>query len=203
MDVITLEAQAREVGTKAARAVRRTGNVPCNLYGHHVDPVAFQVPELSLRPLIFTHENHLVEVNLNGESWECVMKQVDFHPVTDQPIHAEFQVLQAGEKVTRTVPLQFHGTPAGKKDGGVTRQVVHEVEISCLPKDIPGHIDIDISALMVGEAIHVGDLDVPGLEFLTPAEQTIVSVAMPRVSAVAAEEEEGLLEEAAEEEEEV
>jgi large subunit ribosomal protein L25 len=105
MDVITLDARPRGAGKKAARAVRREGYVPCVLYGHHAEPVAFAVEEKSLKPLIYTHETHLVRVTVDGGAWECILKEIAFHPVTDRPLHADFQVLQAGEKVTLAVPI--------------------------------------------------------------------------------------------------
>ena len=119
MNAITLEATTREVGTKASRALRRTGNVPCVLYGHNVEPVTFQVPELALRPLIYTDEFHQVELIIDGQQWTCMMKDIDFHPVSDRPIHADFQVLKRGEKITVVVPVQLTGTPLGKLEGGI------------------------------------------------------------------------------------
>jgi len=190
MDVITLEAQPRETGTKAARAVRREGNVPCVLYGHHVEPVAFQEPELTLRPLVYTDELHQVQVALNGDAWHCIIKSVDFHPIEDQPIHVDFQVLKAGEKVTVTVPIQYRGTPIGQKDGGIPRTVLTEVEVACLPKDIPSHIEVDISHLAIGDTIHIGDLDMPQFEFHASPGQTVATVTPPRSIVLPEEEEE-------------
>ena len=89
MDYITLNANAREAGQKQTKAVRRAGNVPCVLYAEGVEPVLFDVPETSLRPLIYTSETHRVRVEVNGDNWDCVLKEVDFHPVTDMPLHAE------------------------------------------------------------------------------------------------------------------
>lgn len=184
MDVITLEAQGRDTGTKAARAVRRAGNVPCVLYGHHVDPVAFQVFELDLRPVIYTSETHRIAIQIDGESYDCIVKHADFHPVTDRVSHVDFQVLQAGEKITLTIPVRFHGVPVGQVDqGGDTQYNTHELEVRCLPADIPGHIDVDVSGLSIGDAVHVGDLDVPNVEFTDADSRTLVVVLPPRLAA--------------------
>ena len=180
MEALTLEAQERGVGKKAARAVRRSGNVPCVLYGHHADPVAFQLPEASLKQLIYTTETHVVNIEIDGEQWNCIMKDADLHPVTDRPIHADFLVLSEGEMVTLIVPIRLHGTPIGQKEGGNTQVVLHEVEVRCLPKDIPSHIDVDISELMIGDAIHIAELQVEGAEILGRPEQTVVTVVPPR-----------------------
>lgn len=181
MDTIKLEALSRETGKGAARAARRQGNVPCVLYGHHVEPVVFQVPEPALHPLIYTHETHVVNVTLDGDAWDCIVKDIAFHPVTDRPLHADFQVLQAGELVTMTVPVSYMGTPAGHAEGGVTNTILNELEVRCLPKDIPGHIDVDISGLNIGDALHVSDLEVEGVEFIAAPGQTLVTVMAPRV----------------------
>ncbi len=194
MDVITLAAAARQTGKGAARAVRRAGNVPCVLYGHNVEPVAFQLEEKSLKPLIYTNETRLVQLELDGHSWECIVKDIDFHPVSDRPLHADFQVLQKGEKITLTVPVRYLGTPVGQTEGGNTTFIVTELEIRCMPKDIPSYIDVDISGLDIGDAIHVGALDLPGVEIEAPEDQTLVTVVPPRVHVEPEPEvEEGLL----------
>lgn len=189
MDAIKLQGQPRETGTRSARGIRREGMVPCVLYGHHAEPISFKVPELTLHPLIYTDETHVVTVEVEGSQWECIMKDVDFDPVTDRPRHADFQVLTAGEMVTITVPVQYQGTPVGQTDGGDTQYVVHEITVRCLPKDIPNHIEVDVTALSIGDSIHVGDLDLPELEFVTPDRQTLVTVVAPRLEPVEVEEE--------------
>jgi large subunit ribosomal protein L25 len=110
------------------------------------------------------------------------MKSADLHPVTDRPIHADFQVLEKGEKITLMVPIQFHGTPVGQRDGGDTQIIIHEIEVRCLPQDIPSHIDVDISEMVIGDSIHIQDLDTHGIEILGREEQTIVTVLQPRVA---------------------
>ncbi len=181
MDVITLEAQPREVGRKTARATRRAGNVPCILYGHRVEPVAFQVPEKSLHPLIYTQETHLITVNLDSNSWECVVKDIAFHPITDRPMHADFQVLQEGEQVTLSVPVRYLGTAIGHTQGGRLSFMLHELEVSCLPKDIPSYIDVDITEVGIGDAIHVGELEIENVDIHAPADQVLMTVIKPRV----------------------
>lgn len=181
MATITIEAQLRETGKRTARAIRRQGGVPCILYGHHVAPIPFQVTELQLRPLIYTTETHLVKLQLNGKTWDCILKDVAFHPVTDRPIHADFQVLQQAEKITVTVPVQIVGTAIGVQRGGVLQIVTHELEVTCLPKDIPAHIDIDVTSLDIGDAVHVGDLQFEGLEFEDAPDQTVVVIAAGQV----------------------
>ena len=176
MSEIKIKAEPRETGKKAAKAVRRAGRVPAVIYGHHVDPMPVQVPRKSLNPLIHTHETHRVAIDVDGKQYLCIMKDIDFHPLTDEPIHADFQVLQAGEEIYLKVPVQVIGTAKGVERGGELVIVLHELEIEALPKDIPSHIEIDISDLDIGDAIYVSDLNYPNITFLNPPDQAIVGV---------------------------
>jgi len=177
MDSIILQVEPRELGKKGTKAVRNAGNVPCVLYGHKAEPVHFQASVLSMNPLIYTHETHVVEINLDGKKWSCILRAIDFNPVTDVPAHADFQLLTAGEKIRMNIPVRYIGIPAGQVEGGITQVILTEVEIECLPKDIPSHLEIDISELTIGDTLHVSDLKYENIAFLTSLERTIVTVA--------------------------
>ena len=192
MDAITLEAQPRETGKRAAKDVRRADEVPCVLYGQHTDPVHFRVPVLDMRPLIYTAENHRVAVKLDGEEFDCILKTVDFHPVTDTPIHADFQALTAGETITMTVPIVTVGEAPGVKAGGILSQALNDLEISCLPQDIPGQVEVSIEGMEVGDSVHVSDIELENVEILTDPARTVVTITVPRAEEEP-EEEEGLL----------
>ncbi|MCH8030727.1 MAG: 50S ribosomal protein L25 [Bacteroidetes bacterium] len=182
MQTLTLNVQPRELGKKAVKAVRREGRVPCVLYGSHTEPVHFSVPVLDLRPLIHTSETYIVVVELDGEEYECIVKTVDFHPVSDMPVHLDFQALTRGEAITVTIPIRLEGMAAGVKDGGNLSQPLYELEIRCMPKDIPGHISVDVSDLNIGDSLHVSDIELgEAIELLTDPARTLVNVAAPRV----------------------
>lgn len=190
MDVIKLDAKPRTPGKGPARAARRNEEVPCILYGHTMDAsVAFQVGELDMRPLIYTDEFHRVEVSVGGESYDCILKHVDFHPVSDRPMHADFQLLTAGSKITLTVPLQITGVSLGQRNGGSPVARVNELEVTCLPKDIPDHFQIDVTDIDIGDSVHLEDLADEKYEFGLPLEATLFFVQAAR------EEEEEELEE--------
>ncbi|MDT7855874.1 50S ribosomal protein L25 [Rubrivirga sp. S365] len=181
MQTVHLAPQPRDTGKAATKAVRKAGLVPCVLYGTHTEPVHFAVETLALRPLVFTTETYRVALPFEGEEHEAILKDVDFHPVTDVPLHADFLALTAGESLTMTVPVRLEGTPVGVKAGGVLSQSLTELEVRALPKDIPGHISIDIENLQVGESIHVDDLSIGGsIEVLTDLARTIAVVSAPR-----------------------
>ena len=191
MDSITLTAAApRETGKKAAKATRREGRVPCVLYGPSTDPVHFSVPSLDLRPLIHTTETYRIEVSVDGADHEAILKDVSFHPVTDEPLHADFLALTKGQKLTLSIPIRLEGASPGVKAGGKLSQPLYEIEIQSLPKDIPGHITIDVSTLEIGDSIHIGDLAFgDAIEIMTDPARTVATVTAPRVEAAADEEE--------------
>lgn len=190
MQSITLDVQPRETGKKGTKAVRNAGLVPCVLYGVHTEPVHFAVDVLQLRPLIFTAETYRVGVSVDGADHEAIVKEVVYHPVTERPIHVDFLALTPGEPLTMVVPIQLEGSPRGVKAGGVLSQTLNELEIRALPKDIPGHVSVDISALAVGESVHVAQLSVgDAVEVLTDPDRTVAAVTAPRALVEETEEE--------------
>lgn len=195
MDTLTLTADTRETGKKATKAVRNAGLVPCVLYGAHTEPVHFAVETLALRPLVHTNETYRVAVTVGGEDYDAILKQIDFHPVTDRPIHVDFQALTRGEALTLTVPVVLEGTAAGVLAGGQLAQPRHEVEVRCLPKDMPGSITVDVSEMQVGDSVHVSDLVVgEGVEILTDGGLTVATLVAPKTTAEDAAADEALLE---------
>lgn len=193
MDVVRIEALPRETGKSATRAIRREGNVPCIIYGHKMKPVAFQMPEKQMTQLAFSREARRIRIKVDKKSFNCVLKDVEVHPLTGKPIHADFIELRRGEKVTVAVPVRYHGTPIGQtEEGGETQVVVHELEVRCLPEDIPAYIDVDVKDLRIGDALHISDLSVENVEFISSPEKAIVTVLAPKVAAVEVEEEEEL-----------
>lgn len=192
MDTITIEAAPRETGKKATRAVRNQNNVPCILYGPATEPVPFQLPIPTLNKLIYQRTTPILSIEVEGESWNCIMKDYDLHPITDRPVHADFQVLKEGRPITLTVPIRYAGTPEGQKEGGDTQYNFREVSVRCLPENIPSEISVDVSELQIGDALHFYDLEIEGVEFQVRPEQTIVTVVAPRLEVLPEEEEEVL-----------
>jgi large subunit ribosomal protein L25 len=182
MSEILLEARMRESGRSAARALRRQGVVPGIYYFHGQDPIALAATELALRPLIYTAETHIVRLRLeDGSEKTCILKEVTFDPITDRATHFDLQGVSAHEVVRVEVPIALIGSSIGVREGGVLDFHLHKLEIECLPKDLPEHIDVDISSLAVGQSLHVSDLDLPNLTVLSALDATVVSIAPPRV----------------------
>jgi large subunit ribosomal protein L25 len=180
MDATVIEAQPRETGSKAARDIRDNDRVPCILYGPAVESTPLQVPIAAMNKLIYGRTAPVAEVDLDGETHNCILKDYDLHPITDRPTHADFQALEPGREVTLTVPIHFDGVPLGQKNGGDTQIVVRELEISVLPDNIPAQIEIPIEDLAIGDSVHVYDLDVD-YEIKMPPAQTLVTVVAPHI----------------------
>ncbi|NNF04633.1 MAG: 50S ribosomal protein L25 [Rhodothermales bacterium] len=180
MEVINLEAAKRTAGKTATKAVRREGYVPAVVYGSEEEPMPIKVAELDLRSIIFTDIFHRVSVNVDDKSYECILKDVDFHPVTDRVRHADFQVLHPGQQIKLSIPVHFEGTAIGQKEGGLAQTFVNEITIKALPKDLPSYFVVDISEMKIGDSVMVQDLDREGIEILTPHDQTLVTITVPR-----------------------
>ncbi len=189
MNTVTIDAKPRKTGKSATRELRREENVPCVIYGRGEDTVNFQVTARALDGLVFTDERYRVEIKLGDDSYDCILKDVEFHPVLNRPIHADFQLLRAGEKIELSVPVQYVGKSKGQQEGGDVQYLIHEIDIEALPKDIPDHISVDITDLGIGDTIHVYDLDIEGVEFVTPGAQSVVTCFVRKVELEPVEEE--------------
>ncbi|WP_103028164.1 50S ribosomal protein L25 [Salinibacter altiplanensis] len=180
MDVPAIEAQPRETGSKAAREVRNNNRVPCVLYGRTVESTPLQIPIAALNKLIYRRSAPVAQVNVDGSTWHCILKDYDLHPLTDRPLHADFQALEEGDEVTLTVPLNYTGIPVGQQNGGDTQQIARELTISVLPENIPSQIEVDISELIIGDSLHVYDLETD-YKIKTSNDQTLVTVVAPQI----------------------
>jgi len=181
MSDVQLQAQRRTPGRSIARAMRRERMVPGIFYFHGEEPIAIATHELSLRPLIYTTESHIVRLTLDdGIEKTCILKDIVFDPITDRPTHFDLQGVATDEQMRVEVPVTVVGRAAGQINGGVIDVPVHRLEISCLPQYLPEHIEVDITALEVGQSIHVSDINIPNVRILAPDDLTLVSVIPPR-----------------------
>lgn len=181
-----MEVQNRtQVGTGAARAIRRQGQIPAILYGEKKDPVALAVSEkLITRELLDPHvHTKIYEIEVNGKKEKVLIRDVQLHPVTDRPEHVDFQRIDPAKKLHVDVHIRFinEDKSPGIKRGGVLNVVVHELPVSCYPHSIPSEITIDLSGRDVGTSIHLKDLALPeGVQPLhTQGDQTIATLVAP------------------------
>ena len=188
MAVINLNAEKRsKLGGATAKQLRRLGRVPGVVYGHGEASTAFHVKELDLRPLIYTHETHTINLNVDGKATNCILREVQFHPVTDRVSHIDLVALHAGEKIRVDIPVNLVGTAAGVKDGGIIDFILHKLTIECLPDAIPAHIDVDISDLRIGHSIHVTELPAHPSYTVSADDTAVIVACTPPKTAEAAE----------------
>lgn len=163
-------------------SIRREGKVPGVFYIKNREPISVEVLEKEINPLVFTSDTHIVSLNVDGkEISECIIKDIQFDPVTDRVIHFDLLGIVKGEKIELEVPIQFTGSPIGVREGGILQMFHHKLKVLCVPDSIPSNIEIKIADLSVGMSVHVKDLDLPDLEILNSKESIIVSVTAPRV----------------------
>ncbi len=181
MQTFKISGQLREVkGKRAAKAVRRAGLVPCELYGGGTN-VHFQLPSKELKDLIYTPEFKVVNIEIDGTSYRCIMKDIQFHPVTDTIEHIDFLMLEEGRKVKVNVPVRFTGVAPGVKAGGKLTQKVKAVQIKTVPDALVDHLTLDISKLKLGQSVRVRDIKVDGdIEIINNGSIPVASVEIPR-----------------------
>lgn len=185
-EVVELEGKERETGRKAADALRDALRVPCVLYGPNVDDnIHFSIDELELEKVLAESKRQIIELKINGETHKTLLKEVEFHPLTDRPIHVDFYVLADDHKVTLSVPIKLQGTPVGVTEGGGRIfQPMHILRIRVTPDLIPGVYTVDISELEIGDSLHVRDLELEGIIPLDDLSRTLVTIRPPKSEAL-------------------
>ena len=193
MKEINVTGQKRtDLGKKASKLLRKEGLVPCNLYGEQKDengkPVAmsFAVPMTELRKVVYTPHIYVINLLIDGESHTAVMKELQFHPVTDALLHVDFYEVNDQKPLTIGIPVKLVGLAQGVRDGGRMSLSIRKINVTAPYQQIPEHLDIDVTALKIGKSIKVGDLSFEGLEIATPKEVIVCSIKMTRAAQQAA-----------------
>lgn len=184
MSVISLKVQSRQPGKKAVKQLRKKGYIPGVFY-YKNDSVPIYSDALSLRPVVYTSATRIIELEIEGvEKRECVLKDVVFDPITDNILHFDMMGIKRGFKINVEVPVTLVGQPEGVRQGGMLQQVLRKVTIKCLPKDLPEHIELDISNLKIGHHLTLADAQFENIEFDVPLDTVVCSVIPPRVAEV-------------------
>lgn len=202
MNTIAFTATPRTgTGKKPTKAIRKEGGIPCILYGKDTN-VSFSTTHKDIKGLIYTPDFKVAEISLDGTVHRCIIKDVQFHPVTESILHADFLKLEEGHPVKLEVPIRFKGSSPGVKLGGKLQQSLRRAKIKTTPDKIVNELYADISELELGHSARVRDLEVPeGIEVLNAMGIPVVTVEVPRAlkSAAAGEKADGEEEVAAEE----
>lgn len=190
---INVSGQKRNaIGKKAAKEVRKEGLVPCNIYGIEKDadnrPVAtsFTIPFSELRKVVYTPNVYVVNINIDGTEKKAVIKELQFHPVSDALFHVDFLEINEEKPVTVGIPVKLVGHAAGVRNGGRLSLSIRQIKVTAPYTRIPEILEIDVTALEIGKSIKVGELNFEGLEFATPKEVVVCSVQMTRQARAAA-----------------
>jgi large subunit ribosomal protein L25 len=155
------------LGKSDAQKVRDEGYVPCVLYGGD-QQVHFIAPMILFREAIFTNEAHFVHLNIEGDECQAIMQEVQFHPVSEILLHADFLRISGERKIKMQIPVRLVGQAPGVAKGGTLVRKRAALKVYAFPKDMPDHIDVDVSELDFHHAIKVSDMKRPNLEFLDP-----------------------------------
>jgi large subunit ribosomal protein L25 len=183
MSEITLTAEVRKAFGRRAKTLRTVGKVPGIYYGHGQQNIAVSLLEASLRPLYTTSATHVINLKLDdGSTHLCVLRDVQLDPVTERPVHFDLFGLNENEEVAIEIPVKLTGgIPKGVRNGGILQQILHKLRVSCLPKNIPDHIEINVGDLEINHSVHVKNITVPNVTIVENETSTIVGVVPPTV----------------------
>lgn len=189
MKEIDVKGQKRtEVGKKASKALRKEGLIPCNLYGEAKDEnglpkaLAFAAPFSELRKIVYTPHIYVINLLIDGESHTAIMREQQFHPVTDSLLHIDFYEVNDQKPITIGIPVKLTGLAQGVRDGGRMNLSVRKLDVTAKYQVIPEHLDIDVTSLRIGKSIRVGDLKFDGIELATAKDVVVCSVKATRKS---------------------
>lgn len=193
MDTVAIKGTARkDVGKKSTKALRREGLFPCVIYGHG-DATHFSTDLKNVKALIYTPNFKLAEIELDGKTYKCILKDKHFHPVTDKIANLEFMELIDDRKFKTDVPVRVEGTAEGVKAGGILLQNLRKITIKTTPAYLVDQLTIDVTALAIGQAVRVRDIaEIDGVEIMNEGGTPIALIAVPRsMKSAEAEGEEG------------
>ena len=190
MKNIEIKAKKREaLGKKATKQLRRQGNVPCVMYGGE-ENIHFYIHKKELRKIVYTPEVFLINLNIDETVYNVVMKDLQYHPVSDEVIHVDFILAPEDKKITVEIPVKIEGFSIGIKEGGFLHHSKRYLKIKAFIKFIPENISIDITELAIGKSIKVSDINIEDVELLDNDSTMIVAVKLTRISVSAGDEDE-------------
>jgi len=174
------------LGKSESQRLRSEGNVPCVVYGGN-EQVHFYAPMILFRDLVYTNEAHFVHLNIEGDESKAILQEVTFHPVSEIIQHADFLRISDDRKIKMSIPTRLVGKAKGVDKGGALVRKKAALKVYGFAKDMPDHIDVDVTELDFHHAIKVSDMKIAGLEFIDPKQSAIAAVEVPRAAKLAAE----------------
>jgi large subunit ribosomal protein L25 len=190
MKTFALSADVRETNKIANRALRNQGKVPCVLYGGEKQ-VYFSATENDLNKLVNTPDVYLLNIDIDGESYQAILQDIQFHPLTDRIVHIDFLQVFDDKEVTVSIPVNFIGTPIGVRNGGNLLVRRRAIKTRAIPANLPDAIEINIEDLKIGKFLYIGDVRDEKYTFLAEDKSVIVGVKTARGAIEDVEAEEG------------
>lgn len=188
MKSITIKGSEREsVGKKATKAVRDAGMVPCVIYGGK-QPVHFAAEEKAFKGLVYTPNAHTVVVELDGKKVDCILQDIQFHPVSDKILHIDFFQLSDDKEIIMEVPVKITGKSPGVMAGGVLRLNQRRLKVKALPKHLPDFVEANISELEMGNKLYVTKIAADNFKLMHPDNTVVCQVRISRAAMKAAQE---------------
>lgn len=184
MEKVTISATTREgIGVKGALSqIRAEKNIPAIVYGGHKEPTSITVSVKDLNKIVKAGKNTIVEISLNGANELALVKEIQYHAVTDNPIHADFQRVSMTDKMNVVVPLKLEGVPADVAQyGAIIEHIMRQIEVRALVSAIPHEIVLDITPMTINKGLLAGDIKLPeGVELVTDAEAPVAHLMIPK-----------------------
>ncbi|NEU07489.1 50S ribosomal protein L25/general stress protein Ctc [Flavihumibacter sp. R14] len=191
MKSIAISGSPREnVGKRDAKELRYQGLVPAVLYGGK-NQIHFSVSASDLKGLVYTPDVQFIDLEVAGVKAKAIIQDVDFHPLTDLPLHVDFLELNDSKPVVMEIPVKLTGTSPGVKTGGKLVQKLRKLRVKALPKDMPQNVEVSLEALEVGKSVAVDELKFENFRIMNNGDDTIVSVIMSRALKQAEQESKG------------
>jgi large subunit ribosomal protein L25 len=167
------------LGKKESKDLRAEGNAPCVLYGGD-EQVHFYAPMILFRDLVYTPDAHLVDLNIEGKKYSCILQDIQFHPVSETILHADFLQLFEDKPVKMDIPVKYEGTAPGVIAGGKLISKLRKITVKALPANLPDYIPVDISKLALGKSVKVNEVKPENFEVLNNPHTSIATVEIPR-----------------------
>lgn len=167
------------LGKVESRKLREDGNVPCVLYGGK-DQVTFFSPMILFRDLVYTPNAHMVDLNIEGTVYKSILQDIQFHPVNEVILHADFLLLDESKEVKMEIPVKLTGNAPGVQKGGKLFTKVNKLVVKALPKNMPDSIEVDISGLDLGKTVKVENIKAENFAILNNPNVSIATVTIPR-----------------------
>lgn len=181
MKAITIEGKTRsKTGKKETETLRKQGQIPCSIYGG-TENLNFFAPVNAFKELVYTPEFYTTNIKVDGKEFNCVMQDIQFHPITDEVLHIDFRELHPEKKIVLELPVRLEGIAPGVKEGGRIYLRMKKMKVRLLPKDLIEHITVKIDHLALRKSVRVGEIKIEGIEFMSAPHIPIASVLIPRV----------------------